>query len=196
MITLTIPSLTRGQTPNENDLVIDVVIVSSQGDTQIDIKALIEEFKYIMSIPKSERTTEQWDRAIEILFLIYFNSDLKALFYQLQSEIEKYLELTKQLEETILELEKIYEKESAILSDLIEVQNNLDKISQLYNKNLENDPFLFVFGGYSFNKGLSIGVGITFPIGDVFSLGGCVNFISNFNDTNIFAINILLGFRL
>jgi len=185
-----------GQTQNDTDLVIDTVIVSSQGDAQIDIKALIEEFKNIMSIPKSKRTVEQWDRAIEILFLIYFNSDLKALFYQLQSEIEKYIELTKQFEEIIAELERIYEKESAILSDLMMIQNNLNTISQLYDKSIENDPFFFVFGGYSFNKGFSIGVGLSFPIGDTFSFGGCVNYTTNFVDSNIFAINILFGFRL
>ncbi|KYC51952.1 MAG: hypothetical protein AMQ22_01087 [Candidatus Methanofastidiosum methylothiophilum] len=186
----------HGQTPNDTDLNIDVAIVSSEGDAQIDIKALIEEFQYIMSIPKSERTPEQWDRAIEIMFLIYFNADLKALFYQLQSEIEKYIELTKQFEETIAELERIYEKEAAILSDLMTLQNNLDTISRLYDKSLENDPFLFVFSGYSFNKGLSIGVGLSFPIGDTFSIGGCFNYITNFIDTNVFAINILFGFRL
>lgn len=195
---LIIPCMGYGQTPNETDTIaMDFVIADStstnnQQTTQVDVNTLIEEFKAIMSIPKEQRTIEQWDRAIEILFLIYFNADFKELFAQLQAELDEYTKLTNELDKTIENLTQIYESELATYNRLNELYLNLSELYQDYSKPIFKST-VFACAGYTFATGLSVGFGVTIPIGFI-SLGGYVGYITNFNDIHLFSINFLIGF--
>jgi len=199
LITLIRPCSVLGQTPNENDTIgMDFVIVESDDDTDnetgndVDVNALVDEFKSIMAIPKNERTVEQWDRALEILFLIYSNADLRDLFYELQAELEKYTELTSKLDDMLANLDEVYESELASYNRLNELYNGLSELYQNYSKPYRQS-LIFACGGYTIGTGLSVGLGIAVPIGFI-SIGGYVGYISNFKDINLFSINFLIGF--
>ncbi len=192
---LIIPSISFGQTPNEtNDIEMDFVLVESGNDINID--ELIDEFKAIVSTPKQERTIEQWERAIEILFLIYFNADLKTLFNSLQNEIEKYQSITNQLETLIAELQNVYEEQTNVYLNIKTIQDNLTQIYQYYKEFKNEDNFhICLLCGYTINIGMNIGIETVFPIGNIFLIGGLVTLSTNFKDELFFSISLLIGWR-
>lgn len=162
---------------------------SDQDQSNVDIESLIKEYAYIMSIPKDERTIEQWDRTNEILFLIYFNADLKTAFEELSGQIETYDQLIYSMEKIIKELEEIYRKELETYNELIVIQNNLN---ELYNSisSIENNYKFSIFSsiGYTFNLGINIGLGFSLPINDKVGIGAGFDVVSNFKDNTYFSL--------
>ena len=187
---------------NENTTIfVEIDLIegeSEQGDQEssnIDIESLIKEYAYIMSIPKTERTIEQWDRTNEILFLIYFNADLKKAFEELSGQIETYEQLICSMEKIVEELETIYQKKLKTYNELLTIQNNLN---ELYNSlsNIENNYKFSIFSniGYAFNLGVNIGLGFSLPINDKFSIGSQFLVISNFKDKTYFSLSLFFHF--
>lgn len=162
---------------------------NSEGQQQLtleELQSLIQEFKDIMAIPKEQRTIEQWERAIEILFLVYFGADLQNTFVELQSEIDKYKALIEQLEINTDLLESAYEQELKILENLKFLYANFDKL-------IESNKFNIYFGvGYTINFGLNADFGfaynITDNIGLGISLGIETNFIQSYIDLQLFIL--------
>jgi hypothetical protein len=162
-------------------------------DNELNVEDLTQEFKDIMLIPKSERTIEEWDRALEIVFILYSKFNIKSLLNDLQSELDNYKELTTELEEIQSDLESVYEQELKVLSNLTELQDNL---KFLLDNNFKFSNYLLYFdvkAGYTFNLGLSVGFGVSFFLNDKFSIGAYVNTNTDFKDTTFFSIMLSLG---
>lgn len=178
-MTLT-PSMTYGQSQIE------------LGDEKV--QALLEEFAYIMDIPEDERTTEQWNRAIAIIFEIYYSYDLKALLNELETEVSKYKTLAKELEQLYTELDNIYKREQAVYNNLLSLYDNLNELYTNY-ESIDNSLGLNFFGiaGYTYNTGLSLGLGISYDIDTSLFIGGLFSMSSNFNDTSYYTIGFIFG---
>lgn len=175
-IGILISSITYGQT---------VEILSESGNTE-----LIDEFKNIMEVPEDERSIEQWNRAIEIIFTIYKSGNINALMLDLQYEIDKYSKLIAQLEKLTSDLEAIYNAESKTLNELTILR---DSLKEAYNNlNIRNNFYTFAKAGYSINFGLNFGLGFAFPFGN-FLIGGFIDVDTNFKDLTLTSINLLIG---
>jgi hypothetical protein len=169
------------------------------GQSQIElgdekVQALLDEFAYIMNIPEEERTTEQWNRAIAIIFEIYYSYDLKALLNELETEVSKYKDLGKELEKLYNELDTLYKQEQKIYNNLLSLYGNLNELYTNY-ESIDNSLGLNFFGmtGYTYNTGLSLGLGITYNIDTSLFIGGLFSMSSNFNGTSYYTIGLIFG---
>ena len=171
-------------------------LIEEGNDENINIDDLIKEYVEIMTIPEDERTVEQWNRTNEILFLIYFNADLKSAFEELSGQIETYNALVDQMFEIIEELEELYKKELETYNTLIEIQDNLTSIYENYS-GLGNKYsfYMFMSAGYTINLGLNLGAGFIIPITDRLFLGGMFDVSTDFNQTTYFTIDFIFGWR-
>lgn len=171
-------------------------LIEEGNDEDINIKELIAEYAEIMAIPKDERTVEQWDRTNEILFLIYFNADLKSAFEELAGQIETYNQLVDRMFEIIEELEELYKKELETYNALVEIQDNLTSIYENYS-GLGNKYSFYMFfsAGYTINLGLNLGAGFIIPLTDRIFIGGMFDVSTDFTSTTYFTVDFLFGFR-
>lgn len=169
------------------------------GQSQIElgdekIQALLDEFAYIMNIPEAERTIEQWNRAIAIIFEIYYSYDLKALLNELKTEVSKYKNLGKELEKLYNELDTLYKQEQEVYNNLLSLYDNLNELYTNY-ESIDNSLGLNFFGttGYTYNTGLSLGLGITYNLDTSLFIGGLFSMSSNFNDISYYTIGLIFG---
>ena len=191
-------SVSYGKTQTDNNIsdMFEVSIISNVSEDDKlsldEIKDLIQEFKDIMSIPENERTTDQWKRSIDIIFTVYYGANIKDLYVELQNDIDKYNELTNELQDMLNELDNIYESQKTIYDRQKEIQDDFEKILK-YKKDLNNNDVQIISSvGYTINLGLSVGIGLLFPISDYFSIGGYFDFKTDFKEDNIFTINFML----
>jgi hypothetical protein len=161
---------------------------------QEEVEKLIAEFKAIMEIPENERTTEQWNRAIEIIFLVYYGSDLKSLFTELQLELETQQELNKQLSDLYNEIDSIYDAEVEVLNNIKHIQNQL---SDIYNSfsflDLSRSFYPYLSVGVTSNIGFNAGAGLILPITDRFIIGAGLVWHYDTDITRYFSFNFMFG---
>lgn len=202
---LLVSSIVYGQTPIDNDTqnedetasnesftssLIETAIENGYGEN----KELIEEFKQIMAIPKEHRSVSQWDRALEIIFLIYGNSDIKSLIKSLQDEVDLYNKLTAGLSDMLSKLETLYEKEYQAYEDLSVLQSNLSKLYSNYERmDKPKRLMFFVEAGYAVNVGLSAGIGILSTSNESILFGANLDWKTNFKDRSFFSANLIFG---
>lgn len=165
-------------------------IDNTEGQQQLtleELQDLIQEFKNIMAIAKEDRTIQQWDRAIEILFTVYFGANLQDTFIELQSEIDKYKALISQLELDTKALESAYEQELTILENLKFLYSNFDKLID------DKSKFNILFGaGYTVNLGLNTDFGFAYNITDNIGLGVSIGLETNFVDISYIDIKLFI----
>jgi hypothetical protein len=158
---------------------------------QNEVEELIKEFKEIMSVPEEERTTEQWNRAIEIIFLVYYGADLKTIFTDLKLELEKQQALNKKLSDLYRELKLVYDAEVEVLKSLREIQSGLESVFS--SLDLGRSFYPFVSFGITSNIGFNAGAGLILPITDRFIIGAGLTWHYDADITKYFSFSFMFG---
>jgi hypothetical protein len=206
LILLFVNSTIFGQTQSEEDgnnvyIPVEIYLESNdnaieEGENEVNVKSLIQEYAEIMAIPKDERTVEQWDRTNEILFLIYFNADLRIAFEELAGQIDTYNQLIDRMMAIIEDLEELYKKELETYNALLKIQENLTSIYENYSGLGNKYSFhMFFSAGYTINLGLNLGAGFIIPITERIFIGGMFDVSTDFRSTTYFTVDFLFGFR-
>ncbi len=186
----------------ENDNPFDVKIFEDEGtdeNTQLnkdEVEELIAEFKAIMEIPKVERTPKQWNRAIEIIFLIYYGADLSSLFNELKIELEKQQQLNQEMDSLYKEIIRLKEVESDLLKQFKDLQESFSLLYESYNS-IERDFLLIPYATIGMTSGLGInsGFGLIIPITYNIVIGGGLLWHYPIESFQYFSFNFMFGWR-
>ncbi len=196
LIVISTVSKTYGQTRN-----IDLYQFVNKGNTTIDddnntdTEALIDEFKQIMLIPANERTAEEWNRAIEIIFTIYHGKDLTSIFNELEAEIETQKKLKQELDSLRKQLNFYIAKEKQLVEDLTKLQHDYELISKELSPNYLGYHFYpYITAGFTSGIGANVGAGFIVPVTDRIIIGaGGLWHIDTSNLTKYFSVNFIFG---
>jgi hypothetical protein len=163
---------------------------------QDKVEALIEEFKNIMEIPENERTTEQWNRAIEIIFLIYYGADLSLLFKELNIELENQQKLSKEMDRLYKEITILTEEEADLLKQFKELQENFSMLYESYNtmeKGFHLLPYATV--GVTTGMGINAGFGLFIPVTYNIVIGGAFIWHNPIESIQYFSFDFMFGWK-
>jgi phage-related protein len=186
--------LTAYTTYGQTDIQIDVKVFEDGDEEELgidEVEELIAEFKAIMEIKDSERTVEQWNRAIEIIFIVYYGADLKTMFTDLQIELEKQQELNKQLSKLYSELNSTYGAQVEVLQNIKTLQNELENVFSSLQPGRSFYPYATF--GFTSSIGFNAGAGLIIPITDRFIIGAGFVWHYDTDITKYFSFNFMFG---